>query len=277
MTISWTKVQKQRLKELNAAPDLLEKLFSSTRERDKTFQEEEKRLIEQGKAKWQELRDVWRRPSLCRLETKLVDVLTANGFVQVVTPIMMAKGLLEKMGITPEHPLWNQVYWVEENKCLRPMLAPHLYYILKDLLRLWPKPVRIFEVGPCFRKETRGAQHLSEFTMLNLVEMGLPKEGRHERLKELATMVMEAAGIRGYQLVSTESEVYGDTIDVVAGIEMGSGAMGPHYLDAIWGINDPWVGIGFGLERLAMVKEGYQNIKRAGRSLVYLDGVRLNI
>jgi hypothetical protein len=37
------------------------------------------------------------------------------------------------------------------------------------------------------------------------------------------------------------------------------------------------VGVGFGVERLALVREGFQNIQRVSRSLEYLDGVRLNI
>ena len=40
---------------------------------------------------------------------------------------------------------------------------------------------------------------------------------------------------------------------------------------------EAWVGIGFGLERLLMVAGGSQNLKRIGRSLSYLDGIRLNI
>ena len=40
------------------------------------------------------------------------------------------------------------------------MLAPHLYYVLVDLLRLWDKPVKIFEVGPCFRKESHAGSSL---------------------------------------------------------------------------------------------------------------------
>jgi len=63
----------------------------------------------------------------------------------------------------------------------------------------------------------------------------------------------------------------------VSGVEVGSAAMGPHRLDAPWGIFDPWVGVGFGLERLSMVREGFQNIQRVSRSLEYMDGVRLNI
>ena len=37
------------------------------------------------------------------------------------------------------------------------------------------------------------------------------------------------------------------------------------------------MGLGFGLERLIMAREGYPSIERAGRSLSYVDGVRLNI
>ena len=60
-------------------------------------------------------------------------------------------------------------------------------------------------------------------------------------------------------------------------LEVGSGAMGPHVLDNAWKITDTWVGIGFGLERLLMVAEGSHNLGSVGRSISYLDGVRLNI
>jgi len=42
--------------------------------------------------------------------------------------------MLEKMTITSEHPLSKQVFWLDYNKCLRPMLAPNLYYLLRDQL-----------------------------------------------------------------------------------------------------------------------------------------------
>jgi pyrrolysyl-tRNA synthetase-like protein len=277
MSVKLTEIQRQRLRELNAAGLLLEAVFRNARERDQSFQEVEKKLVEEGRQRLVRLRDTNRRPALCQMEEALVEALISSGFVQVVTPILLSKGLLEKMSITPEHSLSKQVFWVSQNKCLRPMLAPHLYFLLRNLVRSWEKPVRIFEVGPCFRKESRGSQHLGEFTMLNLVELGCPEDGRPERLKELARLVMKASGIEDYQLVSKSSEVYGETIDVVSGIELGSCAMGPHSLDGAWGIVDPWVGLGFGLERLVMAKEGHQNIQRVGRSLVYLDGVRLNI
>ena len=131
----------------------------------------------------------------------------------------------------------------------------------------------------CFRKETQGAHHAAEFTMLNLCEFGLPEASRQERLEGLADRVMTCAGIDSYQLVSETSAVYGATVDVVSdgGLELGSGAMGPHPLDRAWRITDTWVGIGFGLERLLMAAEDAGHLARYGRSITYLDGVRLNI
>lgn len=215
---------------------------------------------------------------LCELESKLVTALTEQGFVQVVTPTIITKSSLAKMSISDDHPLFEQVFWLDGKRCLRPMLAPNLYTLWRELLRVWEKPIRIFEIGTCYRKESQGAQHLNEFTMLNVTELGLPLEQRHGRLEELARLVMTTAEIEDFSLVPSESVVYGDMLDVVKGeLELASGAMGPHMLDENWGIITPWVGIGFGLERLVMVKKEIQNVQSVGRSLSYLNGVRLNI
>lgn len=275
--IYWTAVQKQRLQELNASETQLGRSFKSIPERNKAYQQIEQQLVRQGKDYLSDYQKSHKRPSLVEIENKLAAALTGYGFAQVSTPILLSKGLLSKMLITEEHPLYAQVYWVDSKKCLRPMLAPNLYFLLKELTHLWEKPVSIFEIGPCFRKDTQSSNHMHEFTMLNLVEMGLPEKQCLHRLKELAALVMDTVGITGYQLEVEKSVVYGESIDVVSTVELGSGAMGPHFLDREWGITDPWVGIGFGLERLVAIKEGLQNIQKAGRSLTYLGGVRLNI
>lgn len=278
MTFSDT--QLQRLKELGANPGELSMAFIDARERDRAFLRLQKLYVRQERKRLQLFRQSGRRPRLCILENKLAEALTALGFVQVTTPILMSKGLLLKMGIDDLHPLTSQIFWVDNSKCLRPMLAPHLYYVVKDLLRLWDKPVGLFEIGPCFRKESQGAAHASEFTMLNLAEFGLPASDRLRRLGELASMVMQVAGNDQYRIVVENSAVYGQTWDVLAGLdslEVASGAMGPHHLDNNWGITDTWVGLGFGLERLLMASEKDCNLGRLGRSLTYLDGIRLNI
>lgn len=274
--ITFSDTQRQRLAEmsLHGLPD--EPGFPDVARRDQAFEALHRELLADNVRRLEEMRTVTRRPLLRRLEAAMATVLSDEGFVEVVTPVLIGKGSLEKMGLGPDHPLWRQVYWVDRTRCLRPMLAPNLYYVLSHLQRLWPLPVRIFEVGSCFRKESKGSSHLSEFTMLNLVELGTAS-GTQERLTELAGLVMGSIGI-DYELRATESDVYGATLDVeVAGLEVASGVAGPNPLDEDWGISDAWAGWGFGLERLAMAKEGSPQIHRFGRGLMYLDGARLNV
>ena len=280
MSIAWTKIQHARLIELAADQCELDMQFENTAERNRAFQQLERQLVKIQRQKLQQLRDGHRRPGLCRLESRLTEVLVQNNFVQVATPTILSKGLLARMSIDDDHPLTSQIFWLDKDRCLRPMLAPHLYYVLKDLLRLWEKPVRIFEIGSCFRKESQGARHSNEFTMLNLVEMGLPEDKRQARLEELAALITRAAGVDDYIIQIEKSAVYGETIDILAGekrLEIGSAAMGPHELDKAWQITDTWVGIGFGLERLLMAAEKSDSLGKMGRSLSYLDGIRLNI
>jgi phenylalanyl-tRNA synthetase alpha chain len=114
--------------------------------------------------------------------------------------------------------------------------------------------------------------------MMNLVELGRPQAEGRARLEELASLVMAAAGVADYALVPTDSDVYGETLDVeVGGAEVCSAAVGPLPMDGNWGIVEPWVGLGFGLERLLMARDALAGIERVGRSLAYVDAVRLNI
>lgn len=282
MSVEFTVAQKQRLTELNAGEEVVNALYEDVKEREKTFKVLEKQLIEANKNALFDLRDGSRRPVQLEIESALVKWLTEEeGFTQVVTPIMLSREMLAKMTIGDDHPLFQQVFWLDNKKCLRPMLAPNLYDEMRSLQKVWGNPVRIFEVGPCFRKESQGARHLNEFTMLNLVELGGVKDGEQMvRLKELAVRAMKAVGIEKYDLIGDDSVVYGNeqVMDVeVNGMEVASGAYGPHFLDDKWGIFDTWVGLGLGIERLAMMREDYKNIKRVGRSLKYLNGARLNI
>ena len=276
---TWSEVQTKRLKALEADGAQLAQRFDDEEGRDRAFQALEGELVARCRRRLHEIRFVHRRPALCRLEADLTEALVEAGFVQVTTPTILARGLLARMGVDEEHPLFDQVFWLDRDRCLRPMLAPHLYYVIKDLLRLWEKPVRIFEIGSCFRKESHGARHSTEFTMLNLCEFGLPPEDRSRRIRELANLVTRIAGVSEYRLEEENSTVYGETLDVVTsdGLELGSGAVGPHPLDRAWRITDPWVGIGFGLERLLMAVKGSDSIGRMGRSLAYLDGIPLKL
>jgi len=278
LRIRLTATQAQRLRELGADPLVLDGAFADATARDAAFKELEGDLMRDGRRRLREMRTGGLAPQLVELETCLRTALAGAGFVQVVTPLIITTDALAKMGIEHGHPLREQVFWLEDGRCLRPMLAPNLYTLLRRLGRIWSRPFGIFEIGPCFRRDSKGARHLNEFTMLNLVELGRPAAECRARLEELAALVMAAAGIDAYDLVRTESEVYGEMVDVeVGGAEVCSAGCGPNPLDGNWGIVDPWVGLGFGLERLIMAREDYPNIERAGRSLSYVDGVRLNM
>lgn len=278
--LKWSETQDRRLKELSGDSTILQQSFTTRSDRDKAYQILEKQLVKIEKAK---LTDFLSQGGKTQLETlceTVSDQLISEGFIKVVTPTVISAVALEKMTITKDHPLHKQVYWLNAKQCLRPMLAPNLYSLMQDFSRQKVRPIRFFEIGPCFRKETDGANHTSEFTMLNLVEMGLPMEKREERLLELGSLVAKSAGLTSFRFESEESEVYGTTVDLVSGVnsvEVGSGAMGPHPLDAEWGVHDSWVGFGVGMERMLMLAKNDSTISRWCKSISYLDGIRLKI
>jgi phenylalanyl-tRNA synthetase alpha chain len=277
--ISWTEIQLKRLRELNAEPKALSTLFDAKEERNHSYQQLEKKLVKLEKSRLNEFLSNQLQPKLYKLECRLTDILNQQGFSRVTTPTIISRTQLARMSIDEKHPLFDKVFWISDKQCLRPMLAPNLYRIMYELARLGKKPIRFFEIGPCFRKESNSAQHNNEFTMLNLVEMGLPKDNCHQRLLELGRLIADAAGLKDYLFEKETSAVYGNTIDIVCGdnkLEIASGAMGPHPLDHAWRITDTWVGLGFGLERILMMKEGSDSIGKWGKSLAYLDGIRLN-
>ena len=278
--IYWTDAQTERLKTIGNDAGLLAEGFDSPADRNRMFQAIEKKQV---KALRDELADRLRcrRPTrFSQLEQDLDRLLQDQGFAKVSTPTIITKKALGKMGIDHTHPLHDQIFRIDGSRCLRPMLAPGLYSLMQDFSRLDFRPVRFYEIGPCFRKESDGACHSQEFTMLNLVEMGTPEAGRLARLKELAGMVARTAGIEDFQFAEETSAVYGTTLDLVAypsGLELGSGAMGPHPLDAAWNITDTWVGMGFGVERLLMASVKDTSLGRWTKSLSWLDGIPLRI
>jgi pyrrolysyl-tRNA synthetase-like protein len=277
-SVPFTATQAQRLRELGAADAAAAQGFTDAAARNAAFKRLEDELTRAGRERLLALRQAQRGPQLVELTATLGAAVRGAGFVQVVTPHIITGESLDKMGIEHGHPLREQVFWLDDRHCLRPMLAPNLYTLLRRLGRIYTRPFGIVEIGACFRRDTKGASHLNEFTMMNLVELGRPQDQGRARLEELAALVMAAAGIAAYDLVPTDSEVYGQMLDVeVDGSEVCSATVGPLPMDGNWGIVEPWVGLGFGLERLLMARDALTSIERVGRSVNYLDAVRLNI
>ncbi|OLR56159.1 hypothetical protein BHK98_08825 [Hornefia porci] len=276
-----TITQQKRITELNGDIMLLKKEFETKEERDKFFREAEKELVQKSRNNLKQLLNEKHVPTTVSGGRILEEWLTSEGFTKVITPTMISREMLAGMTIDQEHKLFDQVFWLDQKKCLRPMLAPNLYVVMRELRRITNEAVKIYEIGSCFRKESQGAQHLNEFTMLNCVELAEIEEGGQlEELKRLAKKSMEVLEIpkSRYELVIEKSTVYGHTMDIeVNGLEVASGSYGPHALDANWGIFDTWVGFGFGIERLIMAMSGSRTIKRFGKSIIFLDGEPLNI
>ena len=225
--------QKRRLVELNAGKEITEAEFESVKERNEVFKAVEKLLVGENREKLKALMNDEHIPLALRLEDMLEKWLTQDeGFTRVATPIILNSDKIKKMNIDNDDKLREQIFWLAGNKCLRPMLAPNLYELMRDIHKITKEPVKIFEAGSCFRKESQGAQHMNEFTMLNLVEYAGVNDGEQiDRVEALAHGAMEAVGIDQYKLVRERSGVYIETLDIeIDGVEVASGSFGPHVL-----------------------------------------------
>ena len=246
----FTVTQAERIGELNGSKELIEAEFETKAERDQAFRKAEKELVRESRAKIKSLLDEKHITQNILVGRSLEDWLMGEGFTKVVTPTIITRDMLAKM-------------------------------TMRELQRITGEPVKIFERGSCFRKESQGAQHMNEFTMLNCVELAAIAEGGQlEEMKRLARCAMEALQVPEdeYEFVVEESTVYGHTLDIeINGMEVASGSYGPHFLDAQWGVFDTWVGIGFGIERLTMALNKSKTIKRYGGSIAFIDGQPLNV
>ncbi|HKK96408.1 MAG TPA: pyrrolysine--tRNA(Pyl) ligase large subunit [Anaerovoracaceae bacterium] len=275
----FTVTQIERLKQLDIDDETINMEFENIDERNTRFKETEKKKIKDAKYEIKKLLSEKHITVSDELGKKLTEWLMDMGYTKVITPTIITKDQLKGMTIDEDNHLFSQVFWIDKNKCLRPMLAPNLYVVMRELKRITNEPVKIFEIGSCFRKESQGARHMNEFTMLNMVELATVSEGNQkEVLKELAKKSMEVLGIDEYELVMEESAVYGFTLDIeINGIEVASASYGPHDLDVNWGVYDTWVGIGFGVERLAMAINKSSTIKRFGKSTNFIDGQTMKL
>ncbi|WP_214045301.1 pyrrolysine--tRNA(Pyl) ligase [Methanomethylovorans sp.] len=266
----FTQSQKDRIVSL-LGPD---EMISFSKEK-RSFQQLEAELINKRK---EDLRNVYedsREHLLGKLERKITEFFVERGFMEIKSPILIPFEYMERMGVGEDTKLSQQIFRVDESMCLRPMLAPGLYNYLYKFDNVLPDPIRIFEIGPCYRKESDGKSHLEEFTMLNFCQMG--SKCTRENLIILIEDFLDSLNIE-HEIVSDNCMVYGETIDVLhKDMELSSAVVGPIPQDRDWGINKPWIGAGFGLERLLKVIYKFKTIKRAARCENYYNGISTNL
>ncbi|WP_340820017.1 pyrrolysine--tRNA(Pyl) ligase [Methanolobus sp. WCC4] len=266
----FTSLQKNRILSLLGPGEMIS--FSKEK---RSFAELEATLTLQRKKDIREMYEDSRENNLGKLERTITEFFVDMGFLEVKSPILIPFEYMERMGVGEDKKLSEQIFRVGDNMCLRPMLAPGLYNHLRKFDNVLPDPVRIFEIGPCYRKESDGNSHLEEFTMLNFCQMG--SNCTRDELEYLIKELLDFLGIE-YRIEADSCMVYGDTIDVMhKKMELSSAVVGPIPMDMDWGVNKPWIGAGFGLERLLKAKHDLKNIKRAGRSESYYNGVNINL
>ncbi|WP_407355162.1 pyrrolysine--tRNA(Pyl) ligase [Methanolobus sp. WCC5] len=266
----FTPLQKTRILSLLGPGEMIS--FSKEK---RSFGELESILATERKNDIRQMYENSRENLLGKLERNITEFFVDMGFLEVKSPILIPFEYMERMGVGEDKKLSEQIFRVGDNMCLRPMLAPGLYNHLRKFDNVLPDPVRIFEIGPCYRKESDGNSHLEEFTMLNFCQMG--SRCTRDELEFIIGEFLEFLGIE-YEIVSDNCMVYGDTIDVMhKSMELSSAVVGPIPMDMDWGIDKPWIGAGFGLERLLKAKHDFKNIKRAARSESYYNGVSINL
>jgi pyrrolysyl-tRNA synthetase len=241
----------------------------------RSFQELEVALINKRKDDLRKVYEDSRENLLGKLERQITEFFVERGFMEIKSPILIPFEYMERMGVGEDTKLSQQIFRVDESMCLRPMLAPGLYNYLYKFDNVLPDPIRIFEIGPCYRKESDGKSHLEEFTMLNFCQMG--SKCTRENLILLIQDFLDFLNIE-HEIVSDNCMVYGETIDVLhKDMELSSAVVGPIPQDIDWGINKPWMGAGFGLERLLKVMHNFKTIKRSGRCENYYNGISTNL
>ena len=266
----FTPLQKNRILSLLGPGEMIS--FSKEK---RSFAELESTLTLQRKKDIREMYEDSRENLLGKLERTITEFFVDMGFLEVKSPILIPFEYMERMGVGEDKKLSEQIFRVGDNMCLRPMLAPGLYNHLRKFDNVLPDPVRIFEIGPCYRKESDGNSHLEEFTMLNFCQMG--SNCTRDELEYLIKELLDFLGIE-FEIVADSCMVYGDTIDVMhKNMELSSAVVGPVPMDMDWGVNKPWIGAGFGLERLLKAKHDFKNIKRAARSESYYNGISINL
>ena len=131
-------------------------------------------------------------------------------------------------------------------------------------------PIKMFSVGRVFRRETFDYKHLPEFHQVEGLVCGEDISYQNllgtlkEFYKKLGFEVRFRPAYFPYTYLSTESEIYLE--EKGSWIELGgAGMFRPEVLKPL-GINQPALAFGMGIERLAMIRYGVEDIRMLYKS-----------
>ena len=100
------------------------------------FRELESELLSRRKDDLKRIYAEERENYLGKLERDITKFFVDRGFLEIKSPILIPAEYIERMGIDSDTELSKQIFRVDKNFCLRPMLAPNLYNYLRKLDRV---------------------------------------------------------------------------------------------------------------------------------------------
>ncbi len=156
-------------------------------------------------------------------------------------------------------------YEMDRRTAETPILRTHTTVnTIKYLSKHTEPPVRAFAIGKVFRKESIDSTHLPEFTQIEgiIMENGTSLSMLVGVIKDFyARMGFEKIRIRPAYFPYTEPSIEADVFFNGQWMELGgAGIFRPEVL-APFGIEEPVLAWGFGLERLMMVVHGIKDIR----------------
>lgn len=113
----FTLSQKRRLIELGA-DSCINLTFNNEKERDSVYDNLDTEWQRKNREALLNLLKNTKRPFVRRLESKLIEALISNGFVEVTTPIIISSAFIEQMGISNAHHLWKQIFGLKAGDAL---------------------------------------------------------------------------------------------------------------------------------------------------------------
>ena len=150
-------------------------------------------------------------PRDCAIRNYLFDawrkVATLYGFSEYEAPILESTELyLKKSGEELPTQLFRFTDQGERDVTLRPELTASLARIVAGNQRDFPKPMKWFEIGPCFRYEKQQRGRTREFIQFNADIIGEADPGADAELIALAIDTMLALGFSAEDFVIRASD-----------------------------------------------------------------------
>jgi histidyl-tRNA synthetase len=134
-------------------------------------------------------------------ESMMRSICLAHGFREVQTPIFEHTELFT----TKSGPgIVEEIYAFKDKGdreiCLRPELtAPVIRFFINDLTN-YPRPLKLFYFGPCFRYERPQAGRFREFYQFGAEVIGSPTPEMDAEVIGLAASILERTGLQDYRI-----------------------------------------------------------------------------